>query len=69
VQAKKEIAIRDNGSGAIYTGMAARSMLGLPDGQAFKVKPGEHGSFSVFVMSTSLNRVLVKDTTLLYRTA
>jgi Mg-chelatase subunit ChlD len=67
VQAKKEIAIRDDKSGAIYCGMAARSMLGLPDGQAFKVKPGEHGNFSVFVMSTSLNRVLSKGTSLLYR--
>lgn len=67
VQAKKEIAIMDSKSGAIYCGMAARSVLGLPDGAAFKVKPGEHGNFAVFVMSTSLNRVLVKDTRLLYR--
>lgn len=67
VQAKKEIAIRDNASGAIYTGMAARSMLGFPDGAAFKVKPGEMGTFSVFIMSTSLNRVLMKGTQLLYR--
>ena len=67
VQAKKEIAIRDNGSGAIYTGVSARSMLGFPDGAAFKVKPGEMGNFSVFIMSTSLNRVLMKGTQLLYR--
>ena len=68
VQAKKEIAIRNNKTGAIYTGMAARSMLGFPDGAAFKVKPGEMGDFDVFIMSTSVNRVLVKGTTLLYRT-
>jgi hypothetical protein len=67
VQAKKEIAIRDNKSGAIYTGMAARSMLGFPDGASFKVKPGEMGNFSVFIMSTSNNRVLMKGTQLLYR--
>lgn len=67
VQAKKEIAIRDNKSGAVYTGMAARSMLGFPDGAPFKVKPGEMGNFSVFIMSTSVNRVLSKGTTLLYR--
>ncbi len=67
VQAKKEIAIMDSKSGAIYTGMAARSMLGFPDGAAFKVKPGEMGTFAVYVMSTSNNRALVKDTTLLYR--
>jgi hypothetical protein len=67
VQAKKEIAIRDNKSGAIYTGMAARSMLGFPDGASFKVKPGEMGNFAVFIMSTSNNRVLMKGTQLLYR--
>ena len=67
VQAKKEIAIRNNKSGAIFTGLAARSMLGFPNGAAFKVKPGEMGEFDVFIMSTSTNRVLVKGTTLLYR--
>ena len=67
VQAKKEIAIRNNKSGAIFTGLAARAMLGFPDGAAFKVKPGEMGEFDVFIMSTSMNRVLVKGTTLLYR--
>lgn len=67
VQAKKEIAIRDNRTGAIYAGPGARSMLGFPEGAAFKVKPGEMGNFSVFIMSTSVNRVLTKGTTLLYR--
>jgi uncharacterized protein YegL len=67
VQAKKEIAIRDNKTGAIYAGPGARSMLGFPEGAAFKVKPGEMGNFSVFIMSTSVNRVLSKGTTLLYR--
>lgn len=67
VQAKKEIAIRDNKTGAIYAGPGARTMLGFPEGQAFKVKPGAMGNFSVFIMSTSVNRVLAKGTTLLYR--
>jgi len=67
VQAKKEIAIRDNKTGAVFAGSGARSMLGFPEGAAFKVKPGEMGNYSVFIMSTSLNRVLSKGTTLLYR--
>lgn len=67
VQAKKEIAIRDNKTGAIYAGPGARSMLGFPEGASFKVKPGAMGNFSVFIMSTSVNRVLAKGTTLLYR--
>ena len=68
VQAQKEIAIRDNKTGAIYAGPGARSMLGFPEGAKFKVKPGAMGGFSVFIMSTSLNRVLAKGTQLLYRT-
>lgn len=67
VQAKKEIAIRDNKTGAIYAGPGARGMLGFPEGASFKVKPGAMGNFSVFIMSTSVNRVLAKGTTLLYR--
>jgi hypothetical protein len=67
VQAKKEIAIRDNKTGAIYAGPGARTMLGFPEGASFKVKPGAMGNFSVFIMSTSVNRVLSKGTTLLYR--
>jgi hypothetical protein len=67
VQAQKEIAIRDNKSGAVFAGAGARSMLGFPEGAAFKVKPGAMGDYSVFIMSTSLNRVLAKGTTLLYR--
>jgi hypothetical protein len=42
-------------------------MLGFPEGSAFKVKPGAMGGFSVFIMSTSVNRVLSKGTQLLYR--
>ena len=67
VQAKKEIAICDKKTGEVFTGNAARSMLGFPEGAAFKVKPGEMGNYAVFIMSTSLNRVLSKGTTLLYR--
>jgi uncharacterized protein YegL len=67
VQAGKEIAIKNLKTGEIFTGMGARSLLGFPDGSAFKVKPGQMGDFAVYVMSTSLNRVLVAGTTLLYR--
>jgi hypothetical protein len=68
VQEQKSIAIMDLSNKSIYEGQAARAMLGLPYSGKVKVKPGNHTGFSIFVMSTSLNRVLVKGTTLLYRT-
>lgn len=71
VQENKEIAIveqgKDGAPGKIYVGDAARTLLGLPVGERFRVKPGDHGGFSIFVQSTSVNRRLVAGTTLLYR--
>jgi len=67
VQEYKEIAIVENKSGAIYSGDAARALLGLPLGERCKVKPGDHGEFSIFVQSTSVNRKLHKGTSLLYK--
>ena len=66
VQGGKDIAIVDK-KGAIFTGPAARDLLGLPTGASCTVKPGDHGDFSIFIASTSLNRKLVKGTELLYR--
>jgi Mg-chelatase subunit ChlD len=66
VQAAKDIAIVDQ-KGAVFTGPAARDLLGLPKGASCKVKPGDHGDFKIFIASTSLNRKLVKGTELLYR--
>ena len=67
VQENKQLAIIESASGRIYTGDAARSLLGLPVGERCRVKPGDHGGFSIFVQSTSVNRRLVAGTTLLYR--
>lgn len=70
VQENKEIAIveqgKDGAPGKIYSGDAARTLLGLPVGERFRVKPGDHGGFSIFVQSTSVNRRLVAGTVLLY---
>ena len=66
VQARKRMVIVDHKTGAIYGGGQARRLLGFPDGESCKVKPGNHGDFAVFVESTSVNRVLVAKTTLLY---
>lgn len=66
VQDYKQIAIRDKQSGAVYTGAAARDMLGLPQYGMAKVAPGDHGQYDIYIQSTSVNRKLPAGTTLLY---
>lgn len=66
IQDYKLIAIRDKASNAIYCGPAARDMLGLPKYGDARVRPGDHGGFDVFVQSTSVNRKVSSNTSLLY---
>ncbi len=66
VQPKKNIAILDRKTKAIFGGDQARHVLGMPSGSNVKVKPGNHLDYSIFVESTSNNRKLVRGTTLLY---
>ncbi|WP_224368587.1 VWA domain-containing protein [Hyalangium versicolor] len=67
VQPRKNIAILDKKTKAIFGGDQARKVLGMPGGSNVKVKPGNHLEYSIFVESTSNNRKLVRGTTLLYR--
>jgi hypothetical protein len=67
VQASKQLVILSRANGAIYGGDQARAVLGLPIGESCKVKPGDHGAYAIFVESTSVNRRLEANTTLLYR--
>jgi hypothetical protein len=64
VQSYKQIAVQDKVNGKIYSGVNARSMLNLPS-QEVKVNPASHGTYDIFVQSTSVNRKLVKGTKLL----
>lgn len=66
VQPRKNIAILDKKTKAIFGGDQARKVLGMPAGANVKVKPGNHLNYSIFVESTSTNRKLVRGTTLLY---
>jgi hypothetical protein len=66
VQGYKLIAVRDRTTNAIYSGDAARDMLGLPRGYDARVRPGDHGNFDVFIQSTSVNRKLCAGTQLMY---
>lgn len=68
VQDYKEIAIRDKVKGAVYSGAAARDLLGVPHYGDVKLAPGQHGQYEIFVQSTSVNRKLVKGTNLMIKT-
>jgi hypothetical protein len=67
VQHHKDIAIRDKTSGKIYEGYNAKSLLGLPQYEDFKLKPGDMGQYDLFVQSTSINRKIEENTCILYK--
>jgi hypothetical protein len=66
VQSHKEIMLQEKGKKAVYGGQEARTLLGLPTYDDVKVRPGNHANWDIFVQSTSVNRKLVRGTTLLY---
>jgi hypothetical protein len=66
IQAYKQIILIERGKQAVYAGADARHILGLPDGQSVRVHPGNHGNWLIFSQSTSVNRVLVRGTKLVY---
>lgn len=67
VQPRKNLAIMDKATKAIFGGEQARKVLGMPAGGSVRVKPGNHLNYAIFVESTSTNRKLVRGTTLLYQ--
>jgi len=67
VQDYKEILIMDKSNGKIYGGDQARQVLQMPSTTVCKVKPGNHMNYRIFIKSTSLNRILVRGTMLLYK--
>lgn len=66
VQTYKKILIRDKKTQAIYFGSAARKLMGLPSYGDYKLAPGDHGDFDIFIQSTSVNRKLTTGTSLIY---
>lgn len=65
IQSYKQIAIRDKTSGAVYSGAAARDLLGVPHTGEIKLSPGRHGQYEIFIQSTSVNRKLFNGTNLM----
>lgn len=66
VQSNKEIMLQEKGKAPIYGGQEARQLLGLPEYDDVKVRPGNHANWDIYVQSTSTNRKLVRGTNLLY---
>lgn len=64
IQGNKLICIKDRKNGKIYTGPAARNLLGLPNTNA-KVTPGNLNNFDIFVQSNSVNRETDPGTSLI----
>lgn len=64
VQAYKQICIQRKDNGKVYSGAAARQLLGLPDTEV-KVIPASFGDFLIYAQSTSSNRKLLKGTSVL----
>lgn len=69
VQPNKDIAIMEKNKSDIWAGNQARALIGLPtDGVTYsKVNPGNHANYRIFVKSNSVNRKLVRGTSLLVR--
>lgn len=65
VQEYKKVMIVSKANGKVYSGDAARQMLGLPSHETH-VRPGDNGDFDLFVQSTSLNRKLSAGTRVIY---
>ncbi len=66
IQGYKEIILRHNSSGDLYTGKKARQLLGLPEVGSARTKPVVPTGYTAFVQSTSVNRKLIGGTEFLY---
>lgn len=64
VQGNKQVAVVEKATSRVYTGPAARQLLGLPEVET-SVKPGDNDQYTVFIQSTSVNRKLKVGTRLL----
>lgn len=66
VQEYKQIVIEDR-NGDLYTGNAARTMIGVPTSGNIKLSPEDYPAVKVFVQSTAPNRSVKGGTTLLWK--
>ena len=69
VQSFKDIILRDKATNQLYTGEGIRSLLRIPEGGEFKLKPSMSNEYDVFIRSTSWNRNMLANQLLLVRKA
>jgi hypothetical protein len=65
IQPQKRLVIREKATDKVYSGDAARDLLGLSSGVAVRVKPDANPEYDVFVQSTSVNRKVLQNTDLI----
>lgn len=68
VQERKEIVLRNKLTGDMFSGSAARDLVGLPYGERGNLYPKYGFDYDIFVQSTSVNRKLMPHTRFLYET-
>ena len=66
VQERKEVVLVDKKTGDMWSGLAARDLIGLPLGQRGTVRPSYSLPYDVYIQSTSSNRKLIGHTKFLY---
>lgn len=69
VQNNKQVVLMDKSQKKLWGGQEARDLIGLPSGVEAKVEPGNHANYKIFLESRSLNRKLVRGTTILLNKA
>lgn len=66
IQDYKEVVLRENETGDLYSGEKARELLGLPRTGSTRTRPVIPYGYTAFVQSTSVNRKLIGGTEFLY---
>lgn len=67
IQPSKSVLIRKKGEKKVYGGLEAKRLLGLHTGptDVNVVTPGNHGAYDIFVQSRTVNRKVVRGTSVL----
>jgi len=66
IQEYKEVILREDATGDLYSGGKARELLGLPRSGSVRIKPVVPRGYTAFVQSKSVNRKLIGGTEFLY---
>jgi len=65
LQDYKNIILRNNDTGKLYSGDEVRNIIGIPDNSTIKLEPAWSNTYTMYIRSTSFNRKLVPGTTIL----